>query len=211
MHNDVVRAALSEIGGVVNLESIIDQQEGSMCGFEAVENVLQLYVPVDNSISHTDLVTRAFKYGALGWTGSSYFLDIKGYEPLLRDYGILSHWTPFSHEELIEVVWSNRVAIVLVDGSQLDPGSYSAPSSFHVIVVTNVVTDPTRRTALAYVGIDSNFGGREREWPLELLARAAEACPHCSMLVTDIPARWPHRSAHYVQLPDKRIVPTAIG
>jgi hypothetical protein len=211
VHIDVVRAALSEIGGVIHIESIIDQQEGSMCGFEAVENVLQLYVPVDNSVSHTDLVARAHKYGALGWTGSSYFLDIAGYEPLLRDYGIGSRWTPFSHEALIDAVWSNRVAIVLVDGCQLDPESYSSPNSFHVVVVTNLVTDATRRTALAYVGIDSNFGGRQREWPLDLLARAAEACPHRSMLVTDAPARWPHRSAHYVQLPDKRIVPTAAG
>jgi len=210
VHNDVVRAALSQIGGVIDVESIIDQQEGSMCGFEAVENVLQLYVAVDNSVSHTDLITLAYKYRALGWTGSSYFLDIKGYEPLLREYGIASHWTPFSHETLMETVCSNRVAIVLVDGSQLDPGSYSTPNSFHVVLVTNLVTDAVHHTPLAYVGVDSNFGGRQREWPLEVLARAAEACPHCSMLVTEAPARWPHRSARYVQLPDKRIVPVAI-
>ena len=44
---------------------------------------------------------------------------------------------------------------------------------------------------------------------LELRARAAEACPHCSMLVTAIPARWPHRSVHYVQFPDNTTVPVA--
>ena len=206
MPRNMGRPAVREVGGVIDVEGIIDQQVGATCGFEAVENVLQLYVPVGNDASHTHLVALAHAYGALGWDGKSHILDLAAYVPILRDYGIPSHWEPFSHEALIDVVWNNRVAIVLADGHQLDVRKYPAPKMWHTVVVTNLLTDPTRRTALAYVGIDSNFAGRQVAWRLDVMDRAARVCPHRSMLVTDIPSPWPHRSAHFVQLPDNRIV-----
>jgi len=206
MRRKIVRLALSEIGGVTHFESIIDQQEGATCGFEAVENVLQLYVPVDNNVSRTDLLSRAHAYGALWWDGSSHLLDVGAYQQILQDYGIQSHWAPFSHDALIDAVWSNRVAIVVVDGNLLDPRTYTAPNSWHAIMVTNLVTDLTHRTALAYAGADSNFGGQQRFWSVDVLERASTAFPYWSMLVTDDPARWPRHSAHFVQLPNSRII-----
>jgi hypothetical protein len=156
-----------ELGGVKTPRRIIDQQRGTECGYEAVENALQL-------ISERDLKIRAARQGyALSHQGKLY-LDIRGYKPLLRAYGIESSWVPFDWATLTGALRENRVAIAVVDPHLLDPKSYSAGGDLHAIVVTNFLTD-VNRNLLGYVGIDSNFGEQERRWQRERFEAAVVA------------------------------------
>ena len=196
----------AEIGGVTHLESIIDQQEGPTCGFEAVENTIQLFYPVGNQLSRNVLIQRASNLGALLTDGSGYILDVSGYQAILQDFRIASTWYAFDHDVLIDAVWNDRAAILLVDGNKLDRPNYSRPGSWHAILVTNLITDLTHETALAYVGIDSNFARQQRIWQCDALEKAANAYGPVTMLITDRPMLWPHRSEHYVRHRDGRTI-----
>lgn len=199
-----------ELGGVKTPRRIIDQQRGTECGYEAVENALQLVLLLDNNVSERELKVRAVWQGyALSHQGKLY-LDVRGYKPLLRAYGVESTWVPFHWNTLTAALRENRVAIAVVDPHLLDPESYSAGGDLHAIVVTNFLTD-VNRNLLGYVGIDSNFGEQERRWRREQF-EAAVAAAGGWILVTDGPIHptyWATYEVVTYGIQGFRIVPSA--
>jgi hypothetical protein len=194
---------VSELGGVADVESLIDQQEGPSCGFESLENVVQLYHPARNDLSRTVLRKLAYRYGYLVRGVDGERLDSAGYDQLLQAFGIEATWMDFDHGRLITALRENRVAIAVVDPSVLDPRGYGpSTGDLHAIVVTNFVTDVSGRWVVGYRGMDSNFPGKERTWSAAAMELATQAFEYVPLLVTDEAARWSSRVKHYVLLPN---------
>lgn len=172
-----------EMGGVKTPRKIIDQQRGPECGYEAVENVIQLVHPFGNHVSEKVLKRRAALLGFAGTVGGQSVLSVLGYEQLLADYGIASTWTRFDADELITALRENRVAIAVVDPMVLDPEHYPPGDELHAIVVTNFGVDGNGKV-IRCTGIDSNFGGTERHWPWQRFHNALIAGGG-AILITD--------------------------
>jgi hypothetical protein len=175
-----------ERGGVKTPRSIIDKQVGAECGFEALENVIQLVHLVGNDISETDLKPRAILGRHAHYRGSDLLLDMRGSQPLLAAHGIASTWVKFDRSTLVAALRQNRVAIAVVNPYYLNPKTYSLWGDLHAIVLTNFVTDPQRKF-LAYTGIDSNSGGEERRWAIGAVENGIVAAGLGHVLITDGP------------------------
>lgn len=163
-----------EIGGVKTPRRIIDQQRGSECGYEAVENAIQLVHPVKNNVSERDLKPRSIRYGYAWARKGDLLLDTQGYQPLLTAHQIASKWLQYDRRTLTEALRANRVAIAVVNPHYLDPLRYSFEGDLHAIVITNFATDSNRKF-MAYTGMDSNSGGKEVRWPMEAVERGIAA------------------------------------
>lgn len=185
-----------EMGSAKTPRRIIDQQRGPECGYEAIENLIQLFYPVGNSLSEKDLKTRSAFYGYAGSVDGQSVLDARGYGRLLADYGIASTWSPFDGSQLAQALGENRVAIAIVDPAVLDPAGYSPTSELHAIVVTNFGIDGNRRI-IRYTGIDSNYGGDERHWTWDRFHNAVAAGGY-KVLVTNAPIASSHWAPHDV-------------
>ena len=185
-----------EIGATKVPRRIVDQQRGPECGYEAVENVIQLVHLLNNNVSERDLKVRAAHGGYARVINGMLFLDIRGYRPLLSAYRIASTWVRHEWETLTNGLRQNRVAIAVVDPHFLDPASYTAGGDLHAIVVTNFFTD-LNRTILGYTGIDSNFGAKERRWKYENF-EAAVARGGGWVLLTDGPIDPTHWATYEV-------------
>lgn len=83
-------------GGAAKVAPIADKQVGPTCGFEAIENVIQLFHNYGNDLVQRDLISRAQLYGALIPARDGYALDYRYYSQILHDYHIDAHWYPFS-------------------------------------------------------------------------------------------------------------------
>ena len=178
-----------EIGAVKTLRRIIDKQRGSECGFEALENVIQLCHGSDNNVSERELKPEAIWAGYGLLRGGDLLLDVQGYRPLLAAHGIRSKWVKYDRRTSILALRQNRVAIAVVNPYYLDPTSYPLVGDLHAIVLTNFATDSLRRF-MAYVGMDSNSGGKELRWSINAVEQAISAGIG-QVLITDAPI---HRS-----------------
>lgn len=178
-----------EIGGVKTPRRIIDKQKGSECGFEALENMIQLCHGADNNVSERELKPQAIWAGYGLVRGHELLLDVRGYQPLLEAHGINSRWVKYDRPTLVSALRQNRVAVAVVNPYYLDSANYSFWGDLHAIVLSNFATDVARRF-VAYVGMDSNSGGEERRWGIEAVEQAI-AAGLGQVLITDAPI---HRS-----------------
>lgn len=176
-----------EIGGVWEPRRFADQQVGPTCGFEAIENLIQLYIPTASDLSDQDLIPRAEGYNCVFWDKEGPVLETRGYRQLLMDYGIRSAWHPLDRARLLGTLKANRVVLAIVDAHVLDPATYPKPRSLHAIVLTNFVVDHTTRAVTAYTGLDSNHPDQERWWSLRRLEKAVTAAGTNPLLVTSEP------------------------
>jgi hypothetical protein len=193
------------VGGFTNVAPIVDLQSGPTCGFEAIENIIQLFYPVSNNLSRGDLLQRALRYGGVVATENGPILRTEVYRQLLHDYQIPSRWYPFLHyQTIIPALMANRGVLIIGDAHYLDGGIYPWQGSWHAYVLTNFCTNYSDQLILSYVGIDSNFPGEERFWTCEQVASSAQMAAQqiwpLPVLITDIPAsRFPairHYRAH---------------
>lgn len=175
-----------ETGGVKTPRSIIDKQVGTECGFEAIENVIQLVRLTGNDISEIDLKPRAIRGQHAFLRDGDLLLDVRGYQPLLAAHGIASTWVKFDRPTLVAALRQNRVGVVVVNPYYLDPQSYSFGGDLHAIVLTNFVTD-SQRKFVAYTGMDSNSGGEERRWLIAAVENGIAAAGLGYVLITDAP------------------------
>lgn len=198
------------VSGFTQVSMLADKQRGPTCGFEAIENIIQLFQGVGNNFSQQRLIPAARALGLVNDTHEGPILMSQGYRRILQEYGISSKWYPFNHlETVIPALKNNHGVLVVGDAHQLDPMTYRRPNAWHAYVLTNYYTDEWGNYALGYVGIDSNFPGQERCWP----ARQAHASAlqtsqylmQLPVLITDEQALWPRTSSHYRQLQDGRI------
>jgi hypothetical protein len=186
-----------EQGGVANIASLVDQQVGPTCGFEAVETVIQLHYPARDDISRTILPSLADRTGHLVRSQDGGRLEINGIRSLLLAFRIPCLWYAFDHQTLINALHEDRVAIAVVDAHLLDSSTYPYPKSWHAIVLTNYYLDRSGRFVVGYVGADSNFAGQERAWPYDSVCAAAMACATNPLLITERPVKWAGRADHY--------------
>jgi hypothetical protein len=186
-----------EMGGIDGIAAIADRQIGPTCGLEAVENIVQLFVPARNDLSRTTLEPMASRAGYLVWGVYGPELVSYALQPLLASFGISTQWASLDHQHLVDALAQNRVAIAVVDAHYLDSNVYPFRKSWHAILITNYVTDPTGRTVVMYAGIDSNYGGQVLCWPLETLDIAARAAGQAPLLITDEATHFGRHNVHY--------------
>lgn len=183
--------------GVPDLSWIVDLQGANRCGFEAVENVIQLCRGGSNEISESALFPVAREAGWVCWEhpeGPRLFHH--GYAPLLERFGIRATWHAMDPAPLVHALAAHRVAIATVEMSIVDPAAYGEPC-YHAVVVTKHVLDPAGRL-VGYVGLDSNFPRQQRYWDAAAFARAADPPPHPSLLITEDPTHGVERIRHYL-------------
>jgi len=198
-HNKTV--SQMRFAGAAQVEPIADQQIGPTCGFEALENLIQLFYPTDNNFAQRELLPLARDAGCLvrGSDGDS--LALKGYQPLLAHFGITARWYPLDHQQvLIPALHANRGVLAIGPGYALNPNVY-APNGIHAIVITNYYTDEPALQVLGYVGIDSNFPNQQTLWPWQAieasLTWAQRYYLRLPLLITDAPIRWPSIARYY--------------
>ncbi len=198
--------------GFANVEPIADRQIGPTCGFEAIENIIQLFKNTSNTLTENDLQPRACRYGFAIKGTSGYSLDIAGYVPILADYGISARWYPFDHlRVVIPALQENRGVLLIGDAHCLNPQAYHGPESWHAFLITNYYTDETQIYVLGYIGIDSNFSYQQTPWSYQnveaAVTHAAQRIMSCPVLITDTPGNWPMTARFYRLGRDGHLVP----
>jgi hypothetical protein len=198
--------------GAANVAPIADKQKGPTCGFEAIENIIQLFHNVGNNLVEVDLLRRAKSYGALISTPEGPSLDIRGYSRMLQDYGIPSHWYPFDYRQIvIPALWNNRGLLVVGDAHYLNSEAYPKIGSNHAFVLTNYYTEESEHYILGYIGVDSNFAQTEIAWPYQNIENAVQWATQnvitTPVLITDIPINWQSKVKYYKMTKMGQIVP----
>lgn len=195
-----------ELGGIDGIAGIADRQIGPTCGFEAVENIVQLFVPARNDLSSTTLLPMASQAGYLVPGVHAPMLVTPAFRPLLARFGIATTWASFDHQQLIDALAQNRVAIAIIDAYYLGSATYRFRNSWHAVIITNFVTDPTGTWVQRYAGIDSNFPSQIVTWPVEAVDRAAKATGNRPpLLITDRATYFGRHNVRYTLQPDGRV------
>lgn len=198
-------------GGAVNVKPIADRQQGPTCGFEAIENIIQLFHPVGNDLVERDLLPRALHYGIAVPSLGGYLLDFRGYQRLLLDYGIPAHWYPWDYRVIIPALKDNRGILVISDAHELNAVAYSKKGSAHAIVLTNYYTDSSTHYLRGYIGVDSNFPQIQTLWPSQNMDNAVQWASkyiaHWPVLITAHPINWANKSTFYKMTSNREIVP----
>ena len=146
--------------GFRNTALIADRQTGPTCGYEALENGIQLVIN-DKGGANNQLSTVMRKMVAqdpLGWgagkvvyEGKSYWaLPFCKYTKMLGEFKIDSSLSHFSHEKLQHALTENRPVIICGDVGYL-PQQYDQ-NGMHAVIVT----DWDKQSGL-YTIVDSNF------------------------------------------------------
>lgn len=198
--------------GAASVEPIADQQQGPTCGFEAVENVIQLFRPAGNYLSDRELVVKAMQYGGLEKDADGYSLDPRVYRTILLDYSIGTHWYPFDYAGVvIPALLSNRVILAMGDSHYLNPIAYPDRGGGHAFVITNFYTDETGTYFGGCVGIDSNFSQQQSVWDYvslqNCIAWAIENVTRRPLLVSDNPVNWSNTARWYRLMRNGQLVP----
>lgn len=178
----------NSLATLLDVDTLADAQRGPTCGFEAVENVIQQFHSLPNTLSHSDLIGRASRRGCLLWSADGPMLDPRGYSLLLSDYGVEADWYAFNHQVLIYAVRQKRGVIAVVDGHRLCPSVYSIPGSWHAVTITSLTVDAFGKV-VEYIGIDSNFPNGQVRWNSAAFGQAASAWMYAPLLITKAPAR----------------------
>jgi hypothetical protein len=182
---------------------LADQQKGPTCGFEAIENIIQLFYDIGNDLLESDLLQRAESYGAaVPMPEGGVALDIRAYESILQDYRISSNWYPFDPAQVvIPALANNRGVLAVGDVHCLYPDPNLRVGSNHAFVLTNFYTDQSEQYVVGYVGLDSNFAQTEVFWPHHNMARALQWASQnvvsLPVLITDAQFPGPNKARYY--------------
>jgi len=206
--------------GAINIDSLSDQQIGPTCGFEALENIIELCQPAyrGRDLVRADLIGRAHGYNAVDRAGA---LMVQCYQRILYDYQIVAYWYPFDHQQvLLPALSNNQGVLVIGDAHYLNPEAYRINPSLHAFVLTNYYTDGTGQVIQGYTGVDSNFSFQQRPeqfvqgqnyWTSEAIAQAAQATAPLyrglSVLVTAGRIGWPLTARFYRRIGDGVLQP----
>lgn len=187
--------------GATRVAPLADKQTGATCGFEAIENIIQLFLNVGNNLVEADLLPRALARGVAMPGAGEYRLSIHGYLKILEEYGIPARWYPFDYRQVvIPAQWNNRGVLVVGDAHYLNPQMYPRQLSWHAFVLTNYYTDQSGYHLIGYIGLDSNVPKTEVAWPFQSVESAASWAAQgmgTPVLVTEIPFNWPSRAKYY--------------
>jgi hypothetical protein len=201
--------------GHAHVEPIADKQAGPTCGFEAIENIIQLFRRSDDDLTDRDLLPRAQRYGfAQKGSPGGYSLDRRGYLQILGDFGIAAKWYPFDHlQVVIPALRENRGVLLVGDAHCLNEQAYPDPG-WHAFILTNYYTDESGMFIMGYVGIDSNFPRQETHWPCQAVEASAAHAVQGGLtarpvLVTDATGNWPETAKFYRLMKSGQLAPVA--
>lgn len=193
--------------GAANTAALADLQQGPTCGFEAVENIIQLFANYGNDLTEKDLIPRARQYNALRAAPGGVSLSPAAYVRILVDYGIKASWFPFDVVNIVLPALLADHAILAVGDAHFLGYSPPAPQgSWHAFIITNFYTDYDEKYAFGLIGIDSNYAGSERAWPFSAISAAVKNIP-LPLLVTSSPIKWGNRVRNYKLMQDGTIAP----
>ena len=181
--------------GLTAVEPLADLQVGPTCGFEAIENFIQLGNPgCTNTVS--DYLQRSELFdggGQLVTDGIA--LDPRHYQHILGDFGIGTQWHQFSHDGLAQALSENRGILAVGDAHYLDPTTYPSEHSYHAFMITDI-TRGFLGEITAYKGLDSNFHQQEVHWSPKAIENALRHSPlRQPLLVSLQEMKWPYKTA----------------
>lgn len=173
--------------GFSHVERLADIQAGPTCGFEALENIIQLNNPnILNSLSD-ELQYHEYYDGGLVSSGA---LNTSHYQHILNSHNIPSHWNNFSHENIINAIEHDHGVLAIGKAHSLNPMVYPDLEGNHAFVITDVIRDDFGQIT-HYKGIDSNFENQETIWPVENIEDAlTKIDSRPQLLITDRPLNW---------------------
>src|SRR4029450_13699078 len=106
--------------GFIDVKPFADEQTGPTCGFEAVENIIQLFHRVGDDLTERELLPRARHYGFAHPGPNGFALDVRGYPRILTDFGVIARWYPFDYQQVvIPALRLNRGVLVVGDAHAL--------------------------------------------------------------------------------------------
>ncbi|MBN1187326.1 MAG: hypothetical protein JXB49_33925 [Bacteroidales bacterium] len=180
--------------GFFNVEPIADLQNGPTCGFEAIENFIQLNNPnISNNLSEYLQNNEIFDFGGQLSEGGI-TLDPNHYQHILNDFGIRTAWLSYNSEILSHAISENHGVLVVGDAHYLNPEAYPNKGSYHAFMVTDTIKD-SAGAITAYKGLDSNFPNQESIWSSECLENAINHSPlKQQLLVSDTELDWPYKT-----------------
>jgi hypothetical protein len=179
-------AQLRFSGGFSGIEDIADYQVGPTCGFEALENIIQLFYPnVGNDLSD-QLINSEMQLGY----NPDHGLSPLRYSAILEPWGISAHWYPFDQQGIAQAINHHHAVAVVGDPYYLgETEIYRRPGGLpHIWVLTGTVYDEVTGRLIAYEGIDSNISGEVRRWSVKAVYEAVKHKPpfyRYPVMVTD--------------------------
>ena len=173
---------------------LADLQCGPTCGFEAIENLIQLNnTGYNNSLSDYLQHAEFFDGGSIPVDGGL-SLNPQHYQHILNDFGINADWHAFSHDLLIDLITKNRGILAVGDAHYLDSVSYPQMNSHHAFVITDAVHDDFGNV-IGYKGLDSNFSGQEVEWsPQQIEGALQHSLLKECLLISGKEMNWPYKT-----------------
>lgn len=181
--------------GFAAIEPLADLQVGPTCGFEAIENFIQLGNPGCTNTLSDYLQQSEFFDGGGKLVPGGVALDPLHYQHILGDFGIGTQWYDFSHETLTQAVEGNRGVLAVGDAHFLDPTAYSSKNAYHAFMITDVTRGPSGEIT-GYKGLDSNFQQKEVYWTPEAIENALRHSPlRQPLLISMQEMKWPYKTA----------------
>lgn len=180
--------------GLTAIEPLADLQVGPTCGFEAIENFIQINNPgYTNTLS--DYLQRSELFDSGGHlVTAGMALDPMHYQHILSDFGIQTQWHQFSHNDLAQAIDENRGVLAVGDAHYLDPATYPSEHSYHAFMITDITRGPLGNIT-CYKGIDSNFSQLEVHWSPEAIKSALKNSQlRQPLLVSLQEMKWPYKT-----------------
>lgn len=180
--------------GLTAIEPIADIQKGPTCGFEAIENIIQLSsLNYNNSLSEYLQHSELFDGGAVSVNGG-FALNPEHYRHILHDFGVETDWHQFNNQTLVNAISENKGILAVGDAHYLDANSYPEINSFHAFVITDADFDDNG-CVIKYKGIDSNFPNAETRWSPDSIKLALDHSPiRMPLLISNHEMNWPHKT-----------------
>ena len=165
------------------------QAETSQCAVHAMGNMVQAQNPVMGEEINRNIMDIARDHGGLIQGQTSATVHPNYYEPILEKYfNTPCTWGNSDPTELVGAVGKGHMALAIGDAHYLDPSTY-APNSAHAFNITGFGWEDGK---MFVKGLDSNFPGEEKVWPLENVQKAMRAASEefnysNNVLLTDKP------------------------
>jgi hypothetical protein len=181
--------------GFTAVEPLADLQVGPTCGFEAIENFIQLGNPGCNNTLSDYLQQSELFDGGGNLLMDGVTLDPAHYQHILSDFGIGTQWYDFSHDTLAQAIEGNRGVLAVGDAHFLDPSSYSSKNAYHAFMITDITRGPSGEIT-DYKGLDSNFLQKEVHWSPEAIEKALRhSLLRQPLLISMQEMKWPYKTA----------------
>jgi hypothetical protein len=187
--------------GAAHIQQLADKQKGPTCGFEAIENLIQLFHTAGNDLAETVLIPKALQNGYVRHEKDGLHLPLHGYRPILAGFGMDAYWFPPDFYNVIIPALNCNLSIVVVGNAYfLAPYTYGMIRP-HAFLISNYCVNPTRHFVEGLVGLDSNFAGQECQWSIQSIQQAlywmVQNIMPTPVLVTAQPIRWTNKAPYY--------------